>query len=113
MPRPSTTTARSPIPIAVASSLRLPLAKRTFTNVDYPKARFGTALVGVNDSGVVAGNRFVGDKALGFIYEDGVFKNIVYTGAKYTMAAASTTTVWCQARSFIPAPTAWLYCDCK
>jgi hypothetical protein len=58
----------------------------TFTNVDYPKARFGTALVGVNDSGVVAGNRFVGDKALGFIYEDGVFKNIVYTGAKYTMA---------------------------
>jgi hypothetical protein len=35
---------------------------------------------------VVAGNRFVGDKALGFIYEDGVFKNIVYTGAKYTMA---------------------------
>jgi hypothetical protein len=55
----------------------------TFTTIDYPKAKYGTALVGVNNSGVVAGNHFSGDFTLGFIYENGIFNNIVYSGAKY------------------------------
>jgi hypothetical protein len=57
-----------------------------FTLISYPKAKYGTALVGVNNSGVVAGNHFSGDFGYGFIYENGAFKNVVYSGAKYTTA---------------------------
>jgi len=35
---------------------------------------------------VVAGNHFSGDFGYGFIYENGAFKNVVYSGAKYTTA---------------------------
>jgi len=39
----------------------------------------------VNNSGVIVGNH-LSDKSFGFIYENGVFKNIVYSGANYTTA---------------------------
>ena len=58
----------------------------TFTIVNHPRAKYGSALVGVNNSGVAVGNRFNGDFSLGFIYENGVFKNIVYPGALYAAA---------------------------
>jgi hypothetical protein len=58
----------------------------TFTNIDYPKSKFGTVLTGVNNAGVIVGNHISSDKDFGFIYENGVFKNIVYSGASYTMA---------------------------
>jgi hypothetical protein len=31
------------------------------------------------------GNRLAADNSLGFIYENGIFENVVYTGAKYTV----------------------------
>jgi hypothetical protein len=58
----------------------------TFTVIDYPKATYGTSMVGVNNSGVAVGNHFSAEDSFGFIYENGVFKNIVYSGAKYTSA---------------------------
>lgn len=58
----------------------------TFTAINYPKAKYGTALLGVNNSGVIVGNHLSADQAHGFIYENGVFKNIVYSGAKFTAA---------------------------
>jgi hypothetical protein len=39
----------------------------------------------VDNSGVIVGNH-LSDKSFGFIYENGVFRNIVYSGANYTMA---------------------------
>jgi hypothetical protein len=40
----------------------------------------------VNNSGVIVGNHLSAERDFGFIYENGVFANIVYSGAKYTMA---------------------------
>jgi hypothetical protein len=40
----------------------------------------------VNNSGVIVGNHLSAHRDFGFIYESGVFKNIVYSGANYTMA---------------------------
>jgi hypothetical protein len=40
----------------------------------------------VNNSGVIVGNHLSADSDFGFIYENGLFKNIVYSGAKSTMA---------------------------
>jgi hypothetical protein len=57
----------------------------TFTTINYPYAKFGTVLTAVNNSGVIVGNH-LSDKSFGFIYENGVFKNIVYSGANSTMA---------------------------
>jgi len=57
-----------------------------FTAINYPKAEYGTALVGINNSGVIVGNYFNGDFGFGFLYENGAFKKIVYSGAKYTTA---------------------------
>jgi len=58
----------------------------TFTAINYPKSKYGTALLGVNNSGMIVGNHLSADQAHGFIYENGVFKNIVYSGAKFTEA---------------------------
>ena len=58
----------------------------TFTTINFPKAKYGTVLAGVNNSGVIVGNHISSDKKFGFMYENGVFKNIVYPGAKSTMA---------------------------
>jgi uncharacterized membrane protein len=57
----------------------------TFTKIDYPNSKYGTVLTGVNNSGVIVGNHLSSDKDFGFIYENGVFENIVYSGGKYTM----------------------------
>lgn len=57
-----------------------------FSDVDAPNARFGTMLTGVTNGGVIVGNRINADKAFGFIYQDGLFSNIVYAGAKYATA---------------------------
>ena len=54
-----------------------------FTVIDYPRAKYGTALVGVNNSGLIVGNHFSGDFSFGFVYENSTFKNITYPGAKY------------------------------
>jgi hypothetical protein len=35
----------------------------------------------VNNSGVIVGNHLSAHRDFGFIYENGVFKNIVYSGA--------------------------------
>jgi hypothetical protein len=40
----------------------------------------------VNNSGVIVGNHLSAERDFGFIYENGVFKNIVYSGGNYTMA---------------------------
>jgi hypothetical protein len=57
-----------------------------FTDINYPKAKFGTILSGINNAGVIVGNHLSSDKDFGFIYQNGVFKNIVYAGGNYTMA---------------------------
>jgi hypothetical protein len=57
-----------------------------FTDVNYPKAKYGTILTGVNNSGVIVGNHLSADKSFGFFYQNAVFKNIVYSGGIYTMA---------------------------
>lgn len=54
-----------------------------FTSINYPKAKWGTALLGVNNSGAAVGIHYSGDNSFGFLYEDGTFKNIVYSGAKF------------------------------
>jgi hypothetical protein len=54
--------------------------------VNFPNAKYGTVLTGVNNSGDIVGNHLAGDNDYGFIYENGVFKNIVYPEAKFTMA---------------------------
>lgn len=58
----------------------------TFTTINYPRAKYGTVLTGVNNSGVIVGNQLSTNKDFGFIYENGEFKDVVYSGAKYTMA---------------------------
>ena len=58
----------------------------TFTTINYPYAKYGTVLTAVNNSGVIVGNHLSGDRSFGFFYANGVFKNIVYSGANYTMA---------------------------
>jgi hypothetical protein len=54
--------------------------------VSSPKGRFGAALSGVNNAGVMVGNRLLPDFLAAFIYQNGVFKNIVYEGAISTTA---------------------------
>ena len=58
----------------------------TFTTINFPRAKYGSVLIAVNNVEVIVGNRLSADGAMGFIYENGLFKNIVYTGANYTMA---------------------------
>lgn len=58
----------------------------TFTTINHKGAKYGTALTGVNNSGVIVGNRFSADRGFGFLYENGTFKSIVYPGANYTLA---------------------------
>jgi uncharacterized membrane protein len=58
----------------------------TFTTINYRGAKYGTALTGVNNSGVIVGNQLHGDRDFGFIYKNGVFKSIVYPGASFTLA---------------------------
>lgn len=58
----------------------------TFTIINHPKSKYGTVLTGVNNSGVIVGNRISADKSFAFIYENGVFKNIVYPGGSYSLA---------------------------
>jgi hypothetical protein len=57
----------------------------TFITINHKNAKYGTALTGVNKSGVIVGNRFSADRGFGFLYENGTFKNIVYPGANYTL----------------------------
>jgi uncharacterized membrane protein len=57
----------------------------TFTTINHKNAKYGTALTGVNKSGVIVGNRFSADRGFGFLYIKGVFKNIVYPGGNYTL----------------------------
>ena len=58
----------------------------TFTTINYPYAKFGTVLTAENNSGLILGNHLSGDKSFGFFYANRVFKNIVDSGANYTMA---------------------------
>ncbi|MGB8013741.1 MAG: hypothetical protein WCF68_19170 [Terriglobales bacterium] len=58
----------------------------TFTNINFPKSKWGTVLVGINNSGVIVGNYLDGDSAFGVTYQNGVFEKIVYTGSKATAA---------------------------
>jgi uncharacterized membrane protein len=57
----------------------------TFTTINHKNAKYGTALTGVNKSGVIVGNRFSADRGFAFLYENGTFKNIVYPGANYAL----------------------------
>ena len=57
-----------------------------FTTINHPRAKYGTVLNGVNNSGVIVGNRLSGDRDFGFIYENGAFKYIVYPGGDFTLA---------------------------
>ena len=43
-------------------------------------------LTGMNNSGVIVGNRFSADHAFGFIYREWSLQKLIYPGAKYTMA---------------------------
>jgi len=58
----------------------------TFTTINHPHGKYGTVLNGVNNSGVIVGNRLNGDRDFAFIYENGVFKYIVYPGGDFTLA---------------------------
>lgn len=58
----------------------------TFTTINHKNAKYGTGLTGVNNSGVIVGNRFAADRGFAFLYENGTFKNIVYPGANYALA---------------------------
>ncbi len=58
----------------------------SYTAIDYPNSRFGTILNGVNNIGVMVGNHLSADRAFGFIYKNGIFANIVFTGAKNATA---------------------------
>jgi len=57
-----------------------------FTDINYPKARYGTLLSGINNAGVIVGNHISADRAFGFIYQKNAFANIVYSGGNYTLA---------------------------
>jgi len=57
-----------------------------FTTVDAANARFGTILTGVNKAGTAVGNRLAADRSFGFLYANGAFANIVYSGAKNATA---------------------------
>lgn len=57
-----------------------------FTTINHKNAKYGTSLTGVNKSGAIVGNRFSADRGFAFLYANGVFKNIVYPGANYTLA---------------------------
>jgi hypothetical protein len=57
-----------------------------FTNINFPNSKFGTILSGINNAGVIVGNHISADKAWGFIYENGAFKTLAYTGAYYITA---------------------------
>lgn len=56
------------------------------TSVNSPKGHFGAALSGVNNAGVIVGNRVLPDFLAAFIDQNGVFKSIVYPGAISTTA---------------------------
>ncbi len=58
----------------------------TLTTINYANSRFGTVLTGVNNAGVIVGNHRALHRDFGFIYEGGVFKDIVDPGAKFTLA---------------------------
>jgi len=58
----------------------------TFTTINFRGAKYGTALTGVNNSGVIVGNQLHGDRDFAFMYQNGVFKNITYPGASFTLA---------------------------
>ena len=57
-----------------------------FTTINHPLAKYGTVLNGINNSGVIVGNRLSGDRDFAFIYENGAFKYIVYPKGDYTLA---------------------------
>jgi uncharacterized membrane protein len=57
-----------------------------FTEINFPNSKYGTGLTGINNSGVIVGNHISADKAFGFMYENETFKNIVYSGALFTLA---------------------------
>jgi uncharacterized membrane protein len=75
----------------------------TFTTINAPHASYGTVLLGVNNSGVIVGNRLTAEKELGFIYDNGVFKNIVYSGASYTMAGGINNNGLISGQIYLPA----------
>jgi hypothetical protein len=50
--------------------------------VDYPGAKYGTQLTGINKAGVIVGNYLSGDHAFGIFYKNGAFSKVVYSGAK-------------------------------
>ncbi len=55
----------------------------SFTTINYPGAKWGTGLTGINNAGTIVGIHYSGDDSYGFLYTGGVFKNIVYPGAKF------------------------------
>lgn len=57
-----------------------------FITVDYPLSKYGTVLTGINNSGLIVGNHISAEKSFGFLYVNSTFKNIVYSGANFTMA---------------------------
>ena len=57
-----------------------------FTAINYPKAKYGTVLNGINNDGIIVGNHISADRSFGFIYQNGKFENIVYPGSKYQIA---------------------------
>ncbi len=57
-----------------------------FTTINHPLSKYGTSLNGINNSGVIVGNRLSGDRDFAFIYENGTFQYIVYPGGDFTLA---------------------------
>jgi probable HAF family extracellular repeat protein len=56
-----------------------------FTTINHPLGKYGTVLNGINNSGVIVGNRLNGDRDFAFLYENGGFKYIVYPTGDYTL----------------------------
>ena len=62
---------------------------------------------------VIVGNHLSGDKGFGFFYANGVFKNIVDSGANYTMAGGINNNGLISGEIFLTGKTLGYTAVCK
>ena len=57
-----------------------------YTAYDHPQGTNGTVFMDINASGTIVGVYYPGQSTGGFIFKDGVYKNVVVDGSSYTTA---------------------------
>jgi probable HAF family extracellular repeat protein len=77
--------------LVLAASVPLALAQGSYTQIDYPGARF-TAAVGINGAGDVVGGYYIGSEQHGFVFSGGSFTAIDVPGATNTAATGINDT---------------------